>query len=162
MESNYLKFKSTCRILKENNFDKSRLIPILQAIQEEYKYLPEEILAFVASALKISPAKVFSVVTFFTYFTLKPKGKYVIKFCDGTACHVKNSTSLIDAARNKLGLKAGENSTKDMLFTLEAVSCLGACSLGPVVLINETVHGQVTPEQVVKLIDDIIKQDGTK
>ena len=155
----YGKFDKVCQILEENGNDKSKLIPILQAVQEVYRYLPEEILAFIASSLKISPARVYGVATFFAHFTLKPKGKHIIKVCDGTACHVKKSTTLIDAIRNKLNLKEGKDTTEDMLFTLETVSCLGACGLAPVMLVDEDVHGQVTPDKVVKIIDDIAKQE---
>lgn len=162
MQGSYSKFQRVCQVIEENNHDKSKLIPILQAVQNEYKYLPEEILAFIASSLNISPARVYGVATFFAHFTLKPKGKYIIKVCDGTACHVKKSTALIDAIKNKLGLKDGEHTTKDMLFTLETVSCLGACGLAPVLLINEDVHGQVTPDKVVQLIDAVIKEEEAK
>ncbi|GHT60728.1 NADH dehydrogenase [Endomicrobiia bacterium] len=162
MGSNYDKFETVCRILEENKFDKAKLISILQTIQEEYKYLPEEILAFVASTLKISPAKVYGVATFFAHFTLEPKGKHIIRICDGTACHVKRSTSLIETVRNKLGLKENEISTKDMLFTIDTVACLGACGLAPVVVVNEEVHGQMTPDKIVSLVDEILKQEEVK
>lgn len=159
MEANYSKFNRVCQIIEENNHDKSKLIPILQSVQNEYRYLPEEILAFIASSLNISPARVYGVATFFAHFTLKPKGKHIIKVCDGTACHVKKSTALIDAIKNKLGLKAAEHTTKDMLFTIESVSCLGACGLAPVLLMDEEVHGQLTPDAVVKLIDEMVKKE---
>lgn len=159
MEANYSKFNRVCQIIEENNHDKSKLIPILQAVQNEYRYLPEEILAFIASSLNISPARVYGVATFFAHFTLKPKGKHIIKVCDGTACHVKKSTALIDAIKNKLGLSGKEHTTKDMLFTIESVSCLGACGLAPVLLMDEDVHGQVTPDAVVKLIDEVVKKE---
>ncbi|MDR2425821.1 MAG: NADH-quinone oxidoreductase subunit NuoE [Endomicrobium sp.] len=162
MEASYSKFNRVCQIIEENNFDKSKLIPILQAVQNEYRYLPEEILAFIASSLNISPARVYGVATFFAHFTLKPKGKYIIKVCDGTACHVKKSRGLIDAVKNKLNLKDGEYTTKDMLFTLETVSCLGACGLAPVLLMNEDVYGQVTPDKIIKLIDEIIMQEDVR
>ncbi|GHT52434.1 NADH dehydrogenase [Endomicrobiia bacterium] len=162
MGSNYDKFETVCRILEENKFDKAKLIPILQTIQEEYKYLPEEILAFVASTLKISPAKVYGVATFFAHFTLEPKGKHIIRICDGTACHVKRSTSLIETVKSKLGLKENEISTKDMLFTIDTVACLGACGLAPVVVVNEEVHGQMTPDKIVGLVDEILKQEEVK
>lgn len=159
MEANYSKFNRVCQIIEENNFDKSKLIPILQAVQNEYRYLPEEILAFIASSLNISPARVYGVATFFAHFTLKPKGKHIIKVCDGTACHVKKATALIDALKKKLGLKDSEHTTKDMLFTVESVSCLGACGLAPVLLVDEDVHGQVTPDAAVKLIDEVVKRE---
>ncbi|MGE4385694.1 MAG: NADH-quinone oxidoreductase subunit NuoE [Endomicrobiaceae bacterium] len=156
---NYGKFDRVCQILEENGKDKAKLIPILQAVQDVYRYLPEEMLAFIASSLNISPARVYGVATFFSHFTLKPKGKHIIKVCDGTACHVKKSTLLIDAVKTKLKLGASETTTKDMLFTIETVSCLGACGLAPVMVIDNDVHGQVTPEKVSKLIDDIMKQE---
>jgi len=159
MEVNYGKFDKVCRIIEENNFDKSRLIPILQAVQSEYRYLPEEILAFIASSLNISPARVYGVATFFAHFTLKPKGKHIIKVCDGTACHVKKSTALIDAIKNRLGLKDKEHTTKDMLFTLETVSCLGACGLAPALVMDDEVHGQVSSDAAVRLIDKVIKEE---
>ncbi len=158
---NYGKFDKVCQILEENGRDKAKLIPILQAVQDVYRYLPEEILAFIASSLNISPARVYGVATFFSHFTLKPKGKHIIKVCDGTACHVKKSTLLIDALKTKLNLKTTEMTTKDMLFTVEAVSCLGACGLAPVMLIDNDVYGQVTPEKLSKIIDDIIKKEET-
>jgi len=162
MEANYSKFDNVCRILEENGYDGAKLIPILQAVQHEYKYLPEEILAFIASSLNISPARVYGVATFFAHFTLKPKGKHIIKVCDGTACHVKKSTSLIDVIKNTLGLKDDEKTTKDMLFTLETVSCLGACGLAPVMVMDEDVHGQMTPDKVSALIKEIIKSEEKK
>jgi NADH-quinone oxidoreductase subunit E len=159
MGLNYDKFEAACRILEENKFDKSKLIPILQALQEEYRYLPEKILTFVAVALNISPAKVYGVATFFAHFTLEPKGKHIIRICDGTACHVKKSTGLIEAVKNKLGLKEYEISTKDMLFTIETVACLGACGLAPVFVVNEEVYAQSTPDKIVSLVDEILKQE---
>lgn len=159
MGANYEKFETVCRILEENKFDKSKLIPVLQAVQEEYRYLPEEVLAFISSSLNISPAKVYGVATFFAHFTLVPKGKHVIRVCDGTACHVKKSATIINAVKKKLELKENEISTKDMLFTIETVACLGACGLAPVLVIDDEVHGQVTSNKVVDLIDDVLKQE---
>ncbi|AKL98109.1 NADH-quinone oxidoreductase subunit NuoE [Endomicrobium proavitum] len=162
MEAGYSKFDRVCQIIEENNYDKSKLIPILQAVQNEYRYLPEEILAFIASSLRISPARVYGVATFFAHFTLKQKGKHIIKVCDGTACHVKKSTNLINTIKNKLALKDGEFTTKDMLFTLETVSCLGACGLAPVMVVDEDVFGQVTPDKVIQIIDSILKQEAAQ
>jgi NADH-quinone oxidoreductase subunit E len=162
MGVNYEKFETVCRILEENKFDKSKLIPILQAVQEEYRYLPEEVLAFISSSLNISPAKVYGVATFFAHFTLTPKGKHVIRVCDGTACHVKKSAAIINAVKKKFELKKNEISTKDMLFTIETVACLGACGLAPVLIMDGEVHGQMTPDKIVDLIDDILKQEAGK
>ncbi len=157
MNENFDKVK---QILEENGRDKARLIPILQAVQEVYKYLPEDVLNFIAAELEISPARVYGVATFFAHFTLNPKGKHIIKVCDGTACHVKKSTLLIDAIKTKLNLKDNQNTTSDMLFTLETVSCLGACGLAPAMVIDDEVYGQVTPEKVNTVLDEMIKQEG--
>jgi NADH-quinone oxidoreductase subunit E len=139
-------------ILDEYHRDGSKIIPILQAIQEEYRYLPEEILTYVATALDLSPAKVYGVATFYSHFSLEPKGAYVIKVCDGTACHVKGSGKLVETLRKKLGLTEKKKTTDDMQFTLETVSCLGACGLAPVLLVNEKVYGQVSADRAEEIL----------
>ncbi len=153
------KLEKVCRILEQNRRDPGRLIAILQAVQDEYRYLPEEILTFVATSLNLTAAHVYGVATFYSHFTLKPKGKYVVRICDGTACHVKKSTDLLDALRARLKLIEGVLTTPDMMFTVETVSCLGACGLAPVLMVNDDVYGQMTPEKAVKLIDAIIKKE---
>lgn len=147
-------FSKVCEILERFDRQPSKIIPILQAVQEEYRYLPEEIMTFVATSLGISPARVFGVATFYSHFSLEPKGKYIIKVCDGTACHVKGSSGLIDVIRRELKLSEKEHTTEDLLFTLETVSCLGACGLAPAVVINEKVFGQVSKKQMKDLIDE--------
>ncbi len=149
------KMKKVWEILEANDFNQARLIPILQAIQDEYRYLPEEVLTFTATALGLSPAKVFGVVTFYSHFSLEPKGKYVIKVCDGTACHVKGSGKLIETIRKHLELGEKDRSTRDLMFTLETVSCLGACGLAPAVVVNDKIFGQVTEAGVREIIDNI-------
>ena len=149
------RFETVIAVLDRYERDSSRLIPILQAIQEEYRYLPEEIMTYVATALEISPAKVYGVATFYGHFSLEPKGKYVVKICDGTACHVKGSGALVDALRAEFRLTGKAKTTTDMLFTLETVSCLGACGLAPVMVINDEVHGLINSEEAIKLIREI-------
>ena len=153
------KFERVCEILEQNKYDSNRLIPILQAIQEEYRYLPEKILTFTAISLKIPPAKIYGVATFYSHFALEPKGRYVIRVCDGTACHVRNSNPLIETIQKKLGLTETKNTTEDMMFTLETVSCLGACGLAPVIVVNEDVHSLMTPEKTVAMLETIVKED---
>lgn len=153
------KFERVCDILEQNKYDSKKLIPILQAVQEEYRYLPEKILTFVATSLGIPPAKVYGVATFYSHFALQPKGKYVIKVCDGTACHVKNSIPIVEAIQKKLGLNDKKNTTDNMMFTLETVSCLGACGLAPVVVVNEVVHSLMTPKKTVEILDALIKEE---
>ncbi|MBN2738417.1 MAG: NAD(P)H-dependent oxidoreductase subunit E [Spirochaetales bacterium] len=157
-----LNFNNLCEILEKHNNDPAKLITILQEIQEVYRYLPEDIMTFVATSLGISPAKVYGVATFYSHFALKPKGKYVIKLCDGTACHVKKSTAILEALQTRLGLNEKNNTSSDGIFTIETVSCLGACGLAPVVMINEEVHGAMTPELALKEIDKIIQQEENK
>lgn len=154
------KFQSVCATLDEHGRQPSRLIPILQAIQEEYRYLPEDVLTYVATSLGVPPARVFGVATFYAHFALEAKGKYVVRLCDGTACHVKNSVPILEALRNKLGVDEKKKTTPDMLFTVETVACLGACGLAPVVVINDEVHGQMTPEAAVKLVEEIQAKEG--
>ncbi|MHB8108582.1 MAG: NADH-quinone oxidoreductase subunit NuoE family protein [Syntrophorhabdaceae bacterium] len=153
------KFERVCEIIDDNQRNAARLIPILQAVQSEYRYLPEEILTFVATSLGISPARVFGVATFYSLFTLKPKGKYIIRVCNGTACHVKGSMGLYGTVVKKLGLKEEQDSTPDMLFTVETVNCLGACGLSPAMVINDDVYGQLTPNRVSDIIDEIILKE---
>ena len=160
-EKDLRKFEKVCEILERNHRDPARMIPILQEVQAQYRYLPEEIMTFIATSLGVSPARVFGVATFYSHFALVPKGKYVVRVCDGTACHVKKSTDLLDALRKKLGLTESCPTTPDMLFTVETVSCLGACGLAPALVVNEEVHGQMTPSKTIALIDAILKKELT-
>ncbi len=153
------KFERVCDIVDQNGRSPARLIPILQAVQTEYRYLPEEILNFVATSLGISPARVFGVATFYSLFTLKPRGKHVIRVCDGTACHVKRSMDLYDAIRTRLRLGEDRETTSDMLFTVETVHCLGACGLAPAMVVNEEVFGRVTPERAISIVENIIQKE---
>jgi NADH-quinone oxidoreductase subunit E len=147
-------FSKVCEILDLFDRKPSKIIPILQAVQEEYRYLPEEIMTFVATSLGISPAKVFGIATFYSHFSLEPKGKYIIKVCDGTACHVKGSSGLIETISRELNVSEKEPTTPDLLFTLETVSCLGACGLAPAVVINDKVYGQVSKQRMKELINE--------
>ncbi len=156
------KFEKVCEILERYECDESKLIPILQAVQEEYRYLPEEVMTYVATSLRIPPAQVFGVATFYSHFALSPKGKYVIKICDGTACHVKKSIPILEALMKRLNLTFDKMTTEDMMFTIETVSCLGACGLAPVLVINEEVHGLMTPESSVALIDELVSKEEAK
>jgi NADH-quinone oxidoreductase subunit E len=153
------KFERVCDIVDRNGRNPARLIPILQAVQAEYRYLPEEILTCVATSLSISPARVFGVATFYSLFTLKPKGKYLIRVCDGTACHVKRSEDLREAIQKRLRLRPGRETTSDMLFTVETVNCLGACGLAPALLVNDKFFGRLAPEGAAAIIDEIIRKE---
>lgn len=131
------------------------LIPIMQDIQAVYRYLPGELLTYVAKEIGITEAKAYSVATFYENFSFEPKGKYVIKVCDGTACHVRKSAPILEAFRKELGLSEKKHTTDDMLFTVETVSCLGACGLAPTVMVNDDVHPKMTPEKAIALIETL-------
>lgn len=142
-------------ILISNDYKKAAIITIMQEVQKEYRYLPEQVLSYIAEKLKISEAKVYSVATFYENFSLEPKGKYVIKICNGTACHVRKSVPILNEFRNELGLSETKATTDDMNFTVETVSCLGACGLAPVCTINDVVHPAMTEDKAKKLIKQL-------
>ncbi|MCI7643216.1 MAG: NAD(P)H-dependent oxidoreductase subunit E [Lentisphaeria bacterium] len=150
------------KILEANNNDQARLIPILQAIQDEYNYLSRDVIRYVAAAIGVPPSQVYGVATFYAHFSLEPKGKYIIKLCDGTACHVKKSHGILNALFDRLKLSAEKRTSADGLFTLETVSCLGACGLAPVMVVNGEVHGQVTPEKALEIINSIVELEKSK
>jgi NADH-quinone oxidoreductase subunit E len=133
----------------------------LQAVQEQYHYLPSEIFPYLSKKLKLSEAHIYGVATFYENFSLEPKGKFIIKVCDGTACHVRNSTPLLAALRKELGLSEAKKTTGDLLFTVETVSCLGACALAPVMSVNDKVHAAMTPEKTMALLAEIKAEAGT-
>ncbi len=153
------RFAPAAKILKEFGKDAAKLIPILQKVQDAYGFLPEDIMRYVANELEISPARVFGVATFFAHFATTPKGKHIVRVCNGTACHVKGSATVINMVREVLKLKPGQDTTEDGLFTLECVSCLGACGLAPVMVMDETVHGQITADKAAQIIDEVRKQE---
>lgn len=147
-------------IIEANGSDKSHLIAILQKVQEEYKYLPEDALIYIGTKIEgLSPATVYGVATFYAQFSLDPKGKYEIKVCDGTACHVRGSMPVLTAIKTHLQLDDVQTTTKDGLFSLETVSCLGACGLAPVCVINGKVYPQMTADAIKIVLDTLLKQE---
>lgn len=147
-------------IIKDYEGKKSNLIAILQKVQEVYRYLPEEAMIYIGTKMEgLSPATVFGVATFYAQFSLEPKGKYEIKVCDGTACHVRGSMPVLNAIKARLDLKDGQLTTDDGLFSLETVSCLGACGLAPVVVINGKVYPQMTSDAIKIVLDTLLKED---
>jgi NADH-quinone oxidoreductase subunit E len=132
----------------------SAIIAIMQDIQDEVNYLPEGALRYVAEQLDIPASKVFRLATFYRAFSLEPRGKYVINVCTGTACHVRGAIKIVDGLEREIGIQAGETDDK-LEFTLETVNCLGACALGPVVVINDDYHGQVTGAKAVRMVKNL-------
>ena len=147
-------------IIQSYDGEKSYLIAMLQKVQEIYKYLPEEAMTYIGSKVEgLSPATVFGVATFYAQFSLEPKGKYEIKVCDGTACHVRGSMPVLEAVKRKIQLKDGKMTTENGMFSLETVSCLGACSLAPAMVINGKIYPKMTPDAVEIVIDTILKEN---
>jgi NADH-quinone oxidoreductase subunit E len=141
----------------------STTIPLLQAIQSDFGYLPRPLLEAITQQFKnIQANQLYGVATFYAQFRFQPKGKYTIKACVGTACHVKGSEKILSTIYEKLGLREGHRTTEDMLFTVETVSCVGACGLAPVIVINEQVHGQVTSDKVTAIINEILTKEGAQ
>ena len=152
---NTLDFGTIDKILEKNDYSQAKTIAILQDIQEEYRYIPKESFQYVADKLGISCAKLYSVATFYENFSLEPKGKYVIKICDGTACHVRKSIPILEHFRKELGLTNEKHTSDDGLFTVETVSCLGACGLAPAIVVNDHVHPTMTVEKAQAIIDEL-------
>ena len=149
-------------VVSQHGCRQSELIAVLQEIQNEYKYLSEGALVTVAEMLHVSPAHVYSVATFYENFSLEKKGKYVIKFCDGTACHVRGSVPILERVRSELGVSENKKTTEDQLFTIETVSCLGACGLAPVRTVNDVVHPAMTPDKAMEVIYSLKVKEESK
>lgn len=148
-------YSKTDEIISHYDRDARSLIPIMQDIQAEYRYLPAELLSYVAKEIGITEAKAYSVATFYENFSFEPKGKYVIKVCDGTACHVHHSTPILEALLKELGLSKNKHTTDDMMFTVETVSCLGACGLAPTMMVNDQIYPKMSPEKALQLIAEL-------
>lgn len=148
-------YQKTDEIIAHYGKKASSLIPIMQDIQGEYRYLPGELLTYVAKEIGVKEAKAYSVATFYENFSFEPKGKYVIKVCDGTACHVRKSAPILEALFKELGLSQKKHTTDDMLFTVETVSCLGACGLAPTLTVNNEVHPTMSPEKALELVAEL-------
>jgi NADH:ubiquinone oxidoreductase subunit E len=144
-----VKFIEICR---QGEHPESQLISILHKVQGHFGYLGEEQMNAVAQLLQVPTTKVTGVATFYHYFRLKPRGRFLISICLGTACYVKGAEALLTRFKEELGIELGET-TRDGMFTLQASRCLGTCGLAPVVMINDEVHGKVRPEQVIGLIE---------
>lgn len=139
-------------ILDKNGYNQQAVISILQDVQEHYHYLPREVFPYLAGKLNMSEARIYSIATFYENFSLEPKGKYIIKICDGTACHVRKSIPILERLRSELKLSEHKKTTDDLNFTLETVSCLGACGLAPVLTVNDVVYPEMTPDKASALL----------
>jgi NADH-quinone oxidoreductase subunit E len=127
------------------------LIYLLQSAQDSYGYIPEKVIHYISEVVGLPAADIYGVITFYSQFRLKPLGRYVIKICEGTACHVNNAKNILRALQIELGITVGETSD-DGLFSLQSVACLGCCSLAPVIMINDETHGGLTPKKIKGII----------
>lgn len=132
---------------------KGGLIPVLHQIQNIYGYLPEDVLKIVSQELNVPMSEIYGVASFYSYFSLEPKGEHIIRVCLGTACYVKGAQGLIDRLSKELGIEVGKT-TPDGKFTLEATRCLGACGLAPVMVIGEKVYGRLTPDDIPNILKE--------
>ncbi|MDR2199407.1 MAG: NADH-quinone oxidoreductase subunit NuoE [Deltaproteobacteria bacterium] len=128
------------------------LIPVLQGAQDAYGFLPIAALQAIAKRLNVPISQIYGVVTFYAQFRLVPRGKHVIRSCQGTACHVRNSARILESLKTVLGVAPGDT-TEDLKFTLETVACIGCCSLAPVMMIDTDAHGRLRPDRVPKILD---------
>jgi NADH-quinone oxidoreductase subunit E len=139
------------KILEKHGHSKERIIQILNDIQKIHNYLPKEILEYVSQRLSLPLSEIYSIATFYSAFSLKPRGKHLVTVCMGTACHVRGAPAVLTRLEDRLGVKCGAT-TGDDQFTLKTVNCLGACALAPIVVIDEEYHGQTTVNKVDKLL----------
>lgn len=148
-------------VIAEHKDQAGGLMPILQKAQNIYGYLPIEVQTMIADGLGISLSEVYGVVTFYSQFSLTPKGEHRISVCLGTACYVKGSDKILEAIENRLGIKSGE-CTPDGMFSVDSCRCVGACGLAPVMLVDEDVYGKVKPEDVDHIIDSYLSKKEVK
>ena len=151
-------FGAIDNILAEVGCAPSAIIAVLQSIQEHFHYIPREVFPYLSEKLGVGEAKIYSVATFYENFSLEPKGKFVIKVCDGTACHVRKSIPILTQLRSEPGLSEDKPTTDDLGFTVETVSCLGACGLAPALTVNDKVYPAMTPEKASRLLKELRKE----
>lgn len=138
-------------VLDDYRDTEGALIPVLQAAQAIYGYLPAQAMEKIADVLRVPISQIFGVVTFYSQFRLKPRGKHIIRLCQGTACHVRGAGAILNTLEDQLNINAGDT-TKDGQFTLETVACVGACSLGPVVMVDDETHGRLSSDQMPDIL----------
>jgi len=151
-KANTVSLEKLDEILDHYKAIKGALIPILQQSQNVYGYLPKEVIAHIAKKTAIPVSQIYGVITFYAQFHLKPRGKNIIRTCQGTACHVRGAKAILTAIEDKLKIKAGQT-TEDLVFTLETVACIGACGLAPVLMVNDDTHGRLTTSAVADILD---------
>jgi NADH:ubiquinone oxidoreductase subunit E len=151
--------KVIIRILEQHRNERGSLITLLQRIQDTFGHISEEHVAWFSRQLDIPESRFFGVITFYPKFRTRPVGKNILTVCCGAACHIKGSDKLLDAARDALALEGDEDTTRDLAFTLEKATCIGACNIAPVVILNKQVHSSMDPVKVTQLIKGYERED---
>ncbi|BCV25800.1 MAG TPA: NADH-quinone oxidoreductase subunit NuoE [Firmicutes bacterium] len=145
------KYPELQEILARHAGEKGALIPILQEVQAAYGFISEDVIKEISLALDIPATTIYGVATFYAQFHLKPRGRHVVRVCQGTACHVRGGAKILAEVQKELAIKPGET-TKDLRFSLEPVACLGCCGLAPVMMVDEDTHGRMTPDKVAGVL----------
>ena len=153
-------YKFIDQVLADHACDASQIIAIMQDVQGKYRYLPKDALRYIADKVGISESKIYGVATFYENFSLDVKGKYVLKVCRGTACHVRKSGNVLQAIYDATGLSESKPTSDDGLFTIDALRCIGACGIAPAVTINGTVYPKMSVDQVPKIVEDYKSREG--
>ena len=148
-----MQWEQLAELLGKYRGTKGSVIPVLQQAQDIFGYLPKDVLIEIGKQLEIPISQIFGVVTFYAQFHLEPRGKNIIRSCQGTACHVRGAKNVLQGIRDKLGLKEGQSTTGDLKFTLETVACIGACGLATCVMVNDETHGRLTPQKIGEILD---------
>lgn len=152
------KLEKVMQVIKKNKAVDGALIPVLHEVQNTFGYIPEDVQKIISKELNIPESEIYGVTTFYTGFSLNPKGKYKIAVCLGTACYVKGSAMIINKVKEKLGIDVGE-CTEDGKFSLDATRCLGACGLAPVMVINDKVYGRLTSADVEDILNEYANKE---
>lgn len=140
------------KIVEPYRGKKEMVIPVLQKVQEHFGYLPRSAMEQVSLRMRIPLSRLYGVATFYAQFKMKPRGRYIIRVCKGTACHIQGSPKIAEKIEETLGIQSGET-TEDLRFTLEEVACIGACALAPVIMVNDDPHGRLTPDKIKGILD---------
>ena len=153
MEKDLEQWERLYKLLEKYRGANGSVIPVLQQAQEIFGYLPKEVLLEISKKLDVPISQIYGVVTFYAQFHLEPRGRNIIRLCQGTACHVRGAKNVLRAIQDKLGLKDEQATTPDLKFTVETVACIGACGLAPVLMVNDETHGRLTAESVGPILD---------
>jgi NADH-quinone oxidoreductase subunit E len=147
-------------VMKDVDYQKTAIIPVLQAIQTKFKYLPEPVVQYISEQMDIPLATIFGIATFYAQFSTEPKGKHIVQVCAGTACHVRGAQDIIKRIRKDINVTAEKNTTEDKFMTLECLACIGTCAMAPAVIVDGHVYGHLTPDKMAGIIVKLYVEAG--